>query len=281
LILQITLFYKTMLNIKPYSIIFLILVFVSDLSFSQDINYGNNVSAGKYASINGINLYYEVYGEGTPVLLLHGNGGKISAFKKNIPYFSKGYKVVAIDSRSQGKSFDTGDSLSFEMMADDFGRLLQTLKLDSCYVIGWSDGGIIALLMAIRFPEKVKKIAISGANIFADSTAFIPGMYKQMADAYAKNKNADVSKPETKNAWKLFLLDYLQPRLRFSDLMGIKCPSLVIAGDRDLISLEHTSKIYQNIPGAQLWILPHSGHATLIEHAEEFNKKVDLFFKGY
>ncbi|UAY52922.1 alpha/beta fold hydrolase [Ferruginibacter albus] len=264
---------------KIKSISFLFLLFISSPSFSQQINYGNNPSAGNYKLINGIKLYYEIYGKGEPVLLIHGNGGSISSFKNNIPYFATKYKVITVDSRSQGKSLDAGDSISFELMANDFITLLDSLQIDSCNVIGWSDGGITALIMAMRYPSRIKKIAASGANIIPDSTALSAGLYKEMQEEYNRKKNMDLYKSSTeKNEWKLFLLDYFQPHINFSELAAIKCPSLIICGDRDLIRLEHTIKIYQNIPNAWLWIVPNSGHGTLIEHADEFNKKVDEFF---
>ena len=116
-------------------------------------------------------MYYEIYGTGEPLLIIHGNGGSIKKFLYQIPYFSKNYKVVLADSRAQGKSVDGGDSLSYEMMADDLNALLDTLRMDSCYVIGWSDGGINGLLLAMRHPEKVKKLAVTGANLWPDTTA--------------------------------------------------------------------------------------------------------------
>src|SRR5476649_2027200 len=99
----------------------------------KPIPYGNNPSAGKYYNIRGFKMYCEVYGEGKPLLMIHGNGGSIDAFKKNIPYFSKKYKVMAVDSRAHGKSTDTKDSLSFEMMADDFNALLDTMHIAKAY----------------------------------------------------------------------------------------------------------------------------------------------------
>ena len=81
------------------------------------------------------------------------------------------------------------------------------------------------------------------------------------------------------NDWKVFMLDWLQPNISLQSLHTIKCPAMIIAGDRDLIVPQHTISIYQNIPNAQLWILPNSSHGTLVEHADEFNKKVDDFFR--
>ncbi|HVW98747.1 MAG TPA: alpha/beta hydrolase [Mucilaginibacter sp.] len=250
--------------------------------FSQQkaVTYGNNAKAGRYYNIRGIKMYCEIYGNGRPLLLIHGNGGNISAFSKTIPYFAKKYKVIAVDSRAHGKSADDRDSLSFEMMADDFNALLDTLHIKKSYIIGWSDGGINALLMAMRHPEKVISFAATGANLWPDSTALIPSLWKEMAGYYASNKDKKRTTAKEKNDWKIFMLDWEQPHISPSALQTIKCPALIICGDHDLIPVEHTALIYEHIPKANLWVLPNSGHGTLIEHTDEFNKKVDDFFSG-
>jgi pimeloyl-ACP methyl ester carboxylesterase len=151
------------------------------------IAYGNNPAAGKYYNIRGIKLYAEVYGKGAPLLLIHGNGGDISAFSKNIPYFAKKYQVIAVDSRSQGKSVDSKTQLSFEQMADDFSALLDVMHIKKAYVLGWSDGGINAILMAMRHPDKVIKLASTGANLWPGSTAFPD--WDETVRYYQENKN--------------------------------------------------------------------------------------------
>jgi pimeloyl-ACP methyl ester carboxylesterase len=244
----------------------------------KTVAYGNNPAAGRYYSIRGIKIYCEVYGEGQPLLMLHGNGGNISAFRKTIPFFAKKYKVIAVDSRAHGKSVDNKDSLSFEMMADDFNALLETMHIKKTYVIGWSDGGIDALVLAMRHPDKVIKLASTGANLWPDSTALIPSLWKDMQHQYNTTKDKPRTTAKEKNDWKIFLLDYQQPNIPLSALKAIKCPSLIICGDRDLIPVQHTVLIYQNIPTAFLWVVPNSGHPTLIEHANDFNKKVNEFF---
>src|SRR5437773_8469248 len=135
------------------------------------VPYSNNKAVGKFYDIRGFKMYVEVYGEGQPLLIIHGNGGSINNFIYQIPFFSKKYKVIIADSRAQGKSADKGDSLSYEMMADDYAALLDAMKVDSADVIGWSDGGINALLLAIRHPENVKKLASTVANLVPDTTA--------------------------------------------------------------------------------------------------------------
>lgn len=248
--------------------------------YSQNkIDYGNNKAAENYYSIRGIKMYAEVYGNGTPLLLIHGNGGNVSAFANTIPYFSLKYKVIATDSRAHGKSKDPQDSLSFEMMADDEAALLDAMHIDAAYVIGWSDGGIVALVLAMRHPSKVIRLASTGANLWPDSTALIPSLWKNEKKYYDSLHTKIFTAAKEKNDWKIFMLDWVQPNIPLNALQNIHCPSLIINGDHDLVTLEHAVKIYQNIPRAYLWILPNSGHATLIEHRDEFNKKVDEFFE--
>ena len=247
----------------------------------KSIPYGDNPAAGKYYNVRGIKMYVEVYGKGQPLLLIHGNGSSINAFSQTIPYFSKKYKVIAVDSRAHGKTIDTKDSLSFEMMADDFSALLDQMHVHSAYVIGWSDGGINALVLAMRHPEKVIKLASTGANLTPDSTALTPATWKDMVNQYQTDKNKPRTTDKEKNDWKIFMLDYTQPNIPFAALKAIKCPSLIICGDHDLINLliEHTTKIYQAIDRAYLWVVPNSGHPTLTEHKDEFNTLVDGFFQ--
>lgn len=246
--------------------------------FGQTIHYGDEASVGKYYKVRGINMYVETYGKGKPLLLLHGNGGSIASFSETIPYFSKKYKVIAVDSRAQGKTIDKSDSLSFEMMADDFAALLDKMHIKQCYVLGWSDGGICALLMAMRHPDKVIKLAATGANLTPSESTFQPGMYSSMERQYYEHRFIPKLSEKHKNEWKLFLLDYQQPQIPFEALKAIKCPSFIICGDHDVISIPHTEQIYKHIPKARLWVVPNSEHPTLIQHKDEFNKRVDDFF---
>jgi pimeloyl-ACP methyl ester carboxylesterase len=265
---------------KQLFILYLLSQFLSAsvLCQTKKIPYGNNPSVGKYYQIRGIKMYTEVYGEGKPLLLIHGNGGDMSAFKNNIPYFSKRYKVIAVDSRAQGKTIDSNDSLSFEMMADDFAALLESMHIDSAYVIGWSDGGINALLLALRHPDKVIKLVSTGANMTPDSSAIVPDNWRDEKKQYDSERNIIWTTPKEKNDWKIFKLDWDQPNVPLENLSGIRCPSLIVCGDHDVITIEHTVGIYKNIPRAYLWVVPNSGHPTLIEHRDDFDRLVEDFF---
>ena len=254
-------------------------VFLVGFSVAQtEPDYGNNPKAGYQLNTRGFNMYYEVYGTGKPLLIIHGNGGSIKDFSKQIPYFSKEYKVILADSRSQGKSVDTGDSLDYNLMADDLNALLNHLKLDSCYVIGWSDGGVNGLLLAMRHPEKVKKLAVTGANLWPDSTAIEPSLFHWLAGFVDSLKRVHQT-PEIKNQYKLIEMMTREPNITLQQLHTIKCPTLVIGGDHDALLPRHTLLIAENIPQSYLWIIPNSGHSTPINYSKQFNENINDFFK--
>lgn len=263
--------------------IFLIVIVVIALGVvvylqSDKIVYGDHARSGSYADIRGIKMYYEMYGSGKPLLFLHANGMSINSFSRQIPYFSKQYQVIAVDSRAQGKSVDEGDSLSYEMMADDFSELLDHLHLDSCYVIGWSDGAVNALLLAMRHPEKVKKLAITGANLWPDTTAIDPSLFHwevRKVDSLAKAAKT----AETKSTYKLMAMMTKEPHIDLHQLKSLQCPVLVIGGDHDVLLPRHTLLIAESIPRSYLWILPNSGHSTLVNYSKQFNETVGEFFQ--
>lgn len=215
-------------------------------------SYGNNSKAGTYYDVNGIKMYCETYGQGQPLLLIHGNGGSIVDFSKQIPFFSKHYKVIVADSRAQGKSIDKGDSLTYEMMADDYAELLHKMKIDSAFVIGWSDGGINGLLLSMRHPEKVRKLIVTGANLRADTTAIQTDVFKRVSDNYLKFKEQfAIKKDKTDLDYLVLKLKKLlneQPNIPTKALQNIKAPVLVVGGDNDVIKPEHTLEIFRNIP---------------------------------
>lgn len=265
---------------------FLLTSFLLQKVSSQDLykfppdttRYGSNDKAGGFASVRGFKMYYEIYGHGEPLLIIHGNGGSISNFFGQIPFFAEHYKVIMADSRSQGRSADDKDSLSYEMMADDLDALLTTLHIDSCNVIGWSDGGINGLLLAIRHPEKVKKLAVTGANLWPDTTAVDPAVYDLVVHDIKAFKKLPVTS-DSKHALKLLHILNQEPHITIGQLHTIKCPTLVIAGDHDVILTKHSLLIAESIPKSYLWILPNSGHSTPLVYKDQFNKTVLDFLK--
>lgn len=257
---------------KFFSLVFLLLLLTAcGHSQQHNIVYGSNATAGHYVKVNGIDLYYETYGSGQPLLMLHGNGGSINAFRYQIPFFEKYYRVIAVDSRLQGRSGGSPDTISYQLMASDFCTLLDSLHIDSAYVLGWSDGGIVGLIMAMNCPEKVKKLAVSGANIVPDSTALPYSDILDMKNFVEHDKTA------SKVDIALNKMMLYQPNIPFAALKKITCPVLVMAGDHDIIKPEHTLKIFQSIPGAELCIFPDSYHGVCQQHPDLFNHTVFTF----
>ena len=133
---------------------------VDGSQFREAYTFGNNDSTGKYAIANGIKIYYEEYGQGQPLLLLHGNSESIESFRLQIPEFSKFYKVIAVDTRGQGRSSEDGKPYTYDLFADDMNALLNYLTIDSATILGWSDGGNTALIMAMKYPKKAKRLVV-------------------------------------------------------------------------------------------------------------------------
>jgi pimeloyl-ACP methyl ester carboxylesterase len=249
-------------------IIFLAIAFISLTINAQKLH-----ESGKYLAVNGVKLFYEIYGEGEPILMIHGNGGSFACFENQVKEFSKHFKVILVDCRGRGNStYQKGVELTFDLQVEDINLFLDKLNIQKTNILGWSDGGIIGLLLAIKHPEKVNKLVTSGANIFPEGVIDFEDMKKNAIDLEAKNTNH-----ENDLAIDLNNLDLKYPNLKFSDLNVIKSKTLIIAGDHDMIKSEHTLKIYESIPNAQLAILPNSSHSALIENSKLFNEIVLRF----
>ena len=249
---------------------------------SVEIAYGSNKEAGNYITINGANQYYEIYGQGEPLVLIHGNGGNIAYMKPQIEFFAKKYMVIVMDCRGRGKSELGNDSLTYTQMTRDIVGILDYLNLDSTYVVGRSDGGIIALLMSINHPEKVKKAVAFAANLTPDTTALYPFFYNEVI---MERKQADemLAKKDTTQNWKLIqqrnrLMEF-QPHISINALHKIKCPVLVMSTDRDIIRAEHTVFIYRNIVRANLCILTGEDHYVTKNNPDLFNITAETYLE--
>ncbi|MEP1472500.1 MAG: alpha/beta hydrolase [Halieaceae bacterium] len=250
---------------------------------SDASGYGSNPDRGGYADINGIKMYYEVYGEGEPMALIHGSGQDISAMSNQIEYFSDKYQVVVADSRAHGKSGLGEGELTYIQMADDWADLFRHLKLSPVKVVGWSDGGNIGLRMAVDHPEVIGKVATMGANLQPDESAVQPWAVAWVKEASAEVdtmlKAGDTSQNWQVQAEHLRLLRE-QPDMSLEELASIKVPVLVMAGDSDVIRDEHTVLMYQNIEQAHLAIFPGQTHFTPESDPVLFNSTVDKFMSN-
>jgi pimeloyl-ACP methyl ester carboxylesterase len=241
------------------------------------VNYGHNAAAGHTVAINGIKLYYETYGQGEPLLLLHGNGQSISAFNNQIPELAKHYQVIAVDTRAQGQSTNGKQTLTYDLFADDMSALLKALNIPAANVVGWSDGGNTGLSLALHHPQQVKKLVTMGANLWADTLALTPATLKEVRQGktmttllYPINKQARKARP-----LMVLLLDY--PRMKAADLTGIAAPTLVLAGEHDLIKDAHSRLIAASLPKGEVKILPGLTHYAPQEDPAAFNAAVLVF----
>jgi pimeloyl-ACP methyl ester carboxylesterase len=270
---------------KP--IFFLFAWMLSSLSvFSQtSVPYGSNKETGRFIKINGVNLYYEIYGTGEPILFIHGNSTGIKGWAPQIAHFSKKYQVIAVDCRGRGNSDLGNDSLTYLQQANDLSVLIRELTLKDVTVIGKSDGGIIGLLMAIYYPKGLKQLVSHSANVEPD------GVYPQTAkEIHDKRVEAEamLAKGDTTKNWRLEqqknrMMEF-QPHIKAEDLKKISIPVLITSGDRDVIREDHTFWIYRNIPFANLNISPGEVHRMPTVNPELFNTIVENWisqpFKG-
>lgn len=234
------------------------------------INYGDNKKAGKFANVNGIKLYYEIYGEGAPLVVLHGNGGSVASASGFYAELSKNYKVIAIDNRAQGKSTDTNEPLNYDIMASDINALLNQIHVDSAFIWGQSDGAILGLIMAMDYPAKVKRVIAYGVNTVPDSSAVYGWAVTAVNKTIATSKDAKEVKLYT------MMRDF--PNIPYEKLHTITAPCLIMGGDRDVIRPEHLVKIYQNIRNSQLCIMPGSTHGGAWENHDAFLTILNNFF---
>ncbi len=230
---------------------------------------------GKYIEVNGVSLYYEIYGEGEPLLMIHGNGNSMSGFINQLEDFSKKYQVIFLDCRGRGNStYQKGTELTFDLQIEDIRLFLDKLNLPKVSIVGWSDGGILGILMALKHPERVNKLVSMAANIFPEGCVDLDDMKKTRDKLVSENK-------DHKNDLfiDLYNLDINYPNLEYKDLNAIKSKTLIMAGDHDEIKNEHTVKIFEAIPEAQLAIVPNATHYLPLQNPKLFNQIVLDFLR--
>ncbi|CAM1351865.1 Alpha/beta hydrolase [Tenacibaculum insulae] len=266
-----------------FTITLFLLIFQSSNINAQDnftTPYGNNKTVGKYVKVNGTKIYYEEYGTGEPLLIIHSCGTDIKAMEYQIDYFKNKYRVIVADSRGQGKSKLKTKRLTYDLMTKDLEKLVKHLKLDAINILGWSDGGIIGLKMGIRNKVAINKIVTMGPNLRFDTTAVNDWAIQQVKDMHAETLKMLKKGDKSKN-WKTELqLDKLlinYPGISHTELNKIKAPVLIIIGDRDIIKNEHAVEIFDNIQKSQLCIIPGANHGIPRNSAKAFNEIADKF----
>lgn len=225
-----------------------------------------------YSEVNGLKMYYETYGQGKPIVLIHGGGSTIqTSFEKVIPLFAKTRKVIAVELQAHGRTSDRDEDSTFEQDADDIATLLKNLNIDKADFFGFSNGGTTALQIAIRHPKIVDKLILGSALTKRNGVpvgfwdfmkqARLENMPEQLKVAYSKvSSNPDgLQAMHDKDAKRM---------VNFKDISddkikSIKVPTLIIIGDKDVITPEHAIEMHRLIANSELAIIP-GGHGEYI-----------------
>ena len=233
--------------------------------------YGNN--QGKRIKVDQGEIYYESYGQGSPLLLLHGNNEHINSFREQIEPLSRHFKVIALDTRGQGNSINNKVSpYTYEQFAKDLSAVMDSLSIKKASLLGWSDGGNTALIYSLMYPKKVEKIVVMGANLFPGVDAIeenVIQIFEHRRDSLSKSAD-----PDAQNQMRLADLVLKEPHLDEKALQQIVAPVLVVAGEFDVIKRKHTLLIQSFIRNSRLEIIPGSDHYAPLKNPKVFNKLV-------
>ena len=223
-----------------------------------------------------IQLHYREKGSGLPLILLHGNGENGNYFEHQIAYFSRSYRVIAVDTRGHGKSPRGTAPFTISQFAEDLNAFLEQRDISKAVILGFSDGANIAMRFAMKHPEKVEALILNGGNLNArgvKASVQIPiELGYRMTKLFSR-----ISEKARKNHEMLALM-VDDPNIEPSELKEIHVPTLVIAGTEDMIKEEHTKLLAAVIPGAELKFVK-GGHFVAAKASEEFNAAVDLFLE--
>jgi pimeloyl-ACP methyl ester carboxylesterase len=231
-----------------------------------------------YAPVNGIQMYYAVYGAGDPVLLIHGGLGHADIWASQVATMSKTHKVIVADSRGHGRSTRNADPYGYDLMASDYLALLDFLKIDKTALVGWSDGGIIGIDIALNHPERLTRLYAQAANVTVDGLNPDVMTNKTFAD-YIERSGRDYKKlSKTPGEYDAFVAQIShmwesQPNWTKEQLAKITTPTAIVAGDHDeAIKREHTEYMASVIPGAKLIILPNASHFAMLQDPEGYTQ---------
>jgi len=238
------------------------------------------------APVNDIQMYYAVYGEGEPVLLIHGGLGHADVWGLQVPALAADHKVIVADSRGHGRSTRSEQPFGYELMASDCLALLDHLGIDQAALVGWSDGGIIGLDIAIRHPERLSALYAFAAN-------YVPeGVKETVGDdpvfgAYIERASADYARlsptPDEFDAFveQISQMWASQPHYSEDQLRAIPVRTVIFSGEHDeAIKLEHSREMAELIPNARLEIMPDASHFAMWQHPDAFNASVLNFLAG-
>lgn len=244
-----------------------------------------------YAPVNGIQMYYATFGEGTPVLLIHGGLSHADVWANQVPTLvAAGHRVIVADSRGHGRSTRTAEPFGYDLMASDYVKLLDHLKIDKVALVGWSDGGIIGLDIAMKHPERLTRLFAQAANVTTDGVLpnldndpVFGGFMRRMRADYDRLHAAssrERGEPPSPSDYDAFVeqIGHMwasQPNWTVAQLAAIQVPTAIVIGDHDeAISRAHTVHMAKTIPGATLVILPQVSHFAMLQDPDGYTRAV-------
>lgn len=221
-----------------------------------------------------IQHYYIEQGTGFPLILLHGNGEDVSYFVHQMELFSKHFRVIAIDTRGHGKTPRGEAPFTIRQFADDLLGFMDAHGIQKAHLLGFSDGGNIAMIFAMKYPERVEKLILDGANL---DTSGVKWQIQLSIDfGYWMARLFARKRPEAQKNAELLALMVNDPNVKPEELSRIQAPTLVLAGTNDMIKESHTRLIARSIPGAKMVILP-GDHFVANKNPRPFNEAVLQF----
>jgi len=201
-----------------------------------------------------VKLNFIEAGEGFPLVLLHGNGEDYTYFKHQLEPFSRHYRVIIVETRGHGQSPRGNAPFTLEQFAWDLKEFLDEQGIEKCHLLGFSDGGNIALEFVLRWPWYVDKLIVNGANLFPEG--LVQWLQEENWQRLEQLSGRGLDDPDVRAEWEMVDLMASQPHIDPSALAGLTMPTLVVAGEDDVIQREHTQLIADSIPGSRLEILP-------------------------
>ncbi len=237
-----------------------------------------------YAPVNGVRIWYAVFGRGEPVVLLHGGLANSNYWGNLVPALSKDYQVIVMDSRGHGRSSRGSQPLGYDLMASDVLAVMDILKLEKAAVVGWSDGAIIGLDIAIHHPERLTRLFAFAANSDPEGVADIS--QSPVFNAYMERARIEYqSLSPTPAEYDPFLAQVTkmwetQPHFTADDLHRIRTPTWIVDGDHDeAIKRTNTLFMADQIPGCGLLIMPQVSHFAFLQNPEQFSASVLQFLQ--
>ena len=244
---------------------------------------------GQYVPIGDLTTWYEQDGQGDPLVLLHGGLCTNDTWAAQIPAFRERFRVLAPERQGHGHTPDLNGPLSYDRMAAHMVGFLETVVAEPAHLVGWSDGGIIALSIAIARPDLLRKLVVIGTNF--DTSGVLPGLEEGLLatppdaeDIAMLRQPYQASSPDGAEHWpvifdKFKAMAATQPHIPVSEIRRIRAQTLVVAGDDDMVSLEHTTELFRAITDAELAVVPGASHLLLMEKPELVNRIIVSFLE--